>query len=75
MTTKMTITKWVLILLVVSALPAPLYILGGAIIYYVWFSRLIGMFNILMPMPGFRTMFGLVKRKYMINKIIKSRTP
>jgi len=74
MNTKMTIIKWAVIILFVSALPAPLYILGAAIIYFVMFSRVIEIFGTLLPMPKFRTLFRLLKRQYMINKIMKSRT-
>lgn len=71
MNTKMTITKWILIVYFVALLPAPLYIAGSLIILWIWLSKFIGIFNTLLPMPKFSVYMGLIKRQYMINKIRK----
>ena len=71
MNTKMTIIKWLLIIYFVALLPTPLYVAGDLIIFYVVFSRFMGVFNTLLPMPKFSTYIGLIKRQYMINKIRK----
>lgn len=75
MNTKMTIAKWLLIIYCVSLLPAPLYVLGGIIIYWKFFFGFVSIFNGLFPMPKSSTLIGLLKRRYMINKMSQSQVP
>ena len=76
MSTKKIIIKWLLILYFVALLPTWWYIAGNILIMGYFFSKFIGVFNALLPMPKFRIYFGLLRRQYMINKMkIKGGTP
>ena len=76
MSTKKIIIKWLLILYFVALLPTWWYIAGSILIMGYFFSKFIGVFNALLPMPKFRIYFGLLRRQYMINKMkIKGGTP
>jgi hypothetical protein len=76
MSTKKIIIKWLLICYFVALLPTWWYIAGCTMILCYWFSKVLGVFNALLPMPKFRIYFGLLRRQYMINKMkIKGGTP
>ena len=76
MSTKKIIIKWLLIMYFVALLPTWWYIAGNILIMGYFFSKFIGVFNALLPMPKFRIYFGLLRRQYMINKMkIKGGTP
>lgn len=66
--------KWLVIIYVIALLPPWWCIAGSLIIFWIFFSRVLGIFNTLLPMPKFGIYFGLLKRQYMINKI-KKGTP
>jgi len=76
MSTKKIIIKWLLICYFVALLPTWWYIAGCLMILGYWLSKVLGVFNALLPMPKFRIYFGLLRRQYMINKMkIKGGTP
>lgn len=72
MNTKSIIMKWLAIIYCVSLLPTYLYMIGVLIIYLVIFGRLLGVLDNFLIMPRVKTLVGLLKRQYMVNKIIKS---
>ena len=76
MSTKKIIIKWLLILYFVALLPTWWYICLNLLIMGYFLSKVLGVFNSLLPMPKFRIYLGVLKRQYMINKIkIKEGTP
>lgn len=71
MNTKSIIIKWLAIIYFVSLLPTYLYMIGALMIHIVIFGRILGVLDNFFIMPRIRTLLGLLKRQYMVNKIIK----
>lgn len=66
--TKLTILKWLLVLFIISLLPPLFYIIGVILFYGLLLNRMIDIFGTMLRMPKWRTLIGIAKRQYMINK-------